>query len=185
MTLGLMRAGLLGGVADLGKLELIETQTISSAFADFESLGSYNVHLFQLSNVKPTTTANIGLRLSNDGGSSYISSGYQYAWQRGQSSGSFDEIKSTSRDRIIIAGDATTTGSFNLYIYAYNLLDSSKYSFFTFQGTSVNSTSTNYIMNFGSGVKPTAETHNGVRFGELSFSALASGTISLYGIAES
>ena len=39
MPLGAARFGLLGGVADLGKLELIETQTVSSATAylDFTS----------------------------------------------------------------------------------------------------------------------------------------------------
>jgi hypothetical protein len=40
-------------------------------------------------------------------------------------------------------------------------------------------------MNFGSGVLPTAETHNAVRFGALSFNALTNATISCYGIAES
>jgi hypothetical protein len=61
MPLGAARFGLLGGIADLGKLELIETQTISSAFADFTSIqeSTYNVHLFQLSDVIYNSTANI------------------------------------------------------------------------------------------------------------------------------
>ena len=33
MPLGAARFGLLGGVADLGKLELIETQTVSSVLS--------------------------------------------------------------------------------------------------------------------------------------------------------
>src|SRR6056300_2012916 len=103
MPLGAARFGLLGGVADLGKLELIETQTISSSFADFESLGSYNVHLFTFNNVVPSSATNIGLRVSNDGGTSYLATGYQYAWQRGYPS-TFTELKSTSSDRIQING---------------------------------------------------------------------------------
>jgi hypothetical protein len=125
------------------------------------------------------------LRLSNDSGSSYISSGYQYAWQRGFSSGAFDEVRATSKDRIILAGDATTTGSFNLYIYCYNFGNASKYSFVNFQGIAGNSLpSTNHIMQFGGGVLPTAETHNAVRFGTMSFNALTSATIKLYGVKQ-
>ncbi len=170
-----------------GSLELIEEQTVSSAVADFTSLqeNKYDVLMFQLIDVKPNTTGNIGMRLSNNSGSSYISSGYQYAWQRGFSSGTFDEVKATSKDRIIIGGDATTTGSFNLYIYCYNFGNASKYSFVNFQGIAANSLpSTNHIMQFGGGVLPTAETHNAVRFGTMSFNALTSATIKLYGIKQ-
>ena len=170
-----------------GSLELIEEQTISSAFADFTSLqeNKYDVLLFQLINVKPNTTGNIGLRLSNNSGSSYISSGYQYAWQRGFSSGTFDEVKATTKDRLIIAGDATTTGSFNMYIYCYNFGNASKYSFVNLQGIASNSLpSTNHIMQFGGGVYPTAEVHNAVRFGTMSFNALTSATIKLYGVKQ-
>jgi hypothetical protein len=187
MPLGAARFGLLGGVADLGKLELIETQTISSSFADFESLGSYNVHLFVLNNVVPSAVNLVGLRVSNDGGTSYLSSGYQYAWQRGYPS-TFAERKSTSSARIEFAGNigTGTNDCVNGYVYAYNLLDSSKYSFFSWHTMGRNSSAAiDGLFSFGSGVKPTAETHNGVRFGTGSFTNLTSGTISLYGIAES
>ena len=55
MPLGAARFGLLGGVADLGKLELIETQTVSGTVSevDFTSIqeSTYNVHLLMLSNM--------------------------------------------------------------------------------------------------------------------------------------
>ena len=89
-----------------GSLELIEEQTISSAYADFTSLqeSKYDVLMFQLEKVTPTTNGhNIGFRFSNNGGTSFISSGYQYAWQRGYPS-TFTEIKSTSSDRILANG---------------------------------------------------------------------------------
>ena len=187
MPLGAARFGLLGGVADLGKLELIETQTISSSFADFESLGSYNVHLFTFNNLVPNVQDTIGIRFSNDGGTSYISSGYQYAFQRGYPS-TFTELKSTSQDRILIGGTVgvATEDNMNGYMYCYNLGNSSKYSFITLQIVHTLLSSSIYSSFwFGGGVLPTAEIHNGVRFGSGSFNVLGSGSISLYGIAES
>jgi len=122
------------------------------------------------------------MRLSNDGGSSFIATNYQYAWQRGRSSGSFDEVKNANRNRLIIAGDTTTTGSNNMYVYCYNFGNSSKYSFVTTHTVLGDATTTS--INFGGGVQPTAEVHNAVRFGSLDFNALASGTIKLYGVKQ-
>ena len=167
-----------------GSLEFIAEQTISNSLIDFTALqeNKYDVLVFKFINVKLNSTGNIAMRLSNDGGSSYIVTNYQYAWQRGRSSGSFDEVKSTNRNRIIIAGDTTTTGSNNMYVYCYNFGNSSKYSFVTTQTVLGDATTT--IINFGGGVQPTAEVHNAVRFGSLDFNALASGTIKLFGIKQ-
>lgn len=167
-----------------GSLELIAEQTISNSLVDFTSLqeNKYDVLVFQFINVKLNSTGNMAMRLSNDGGSSYIVTNYQYAWQRGRSSGSFDEVKSTNRNRIIIAGDTTTTGSNNMYLYCYNFGNSSKYSFVTTQAVLESAGTT--LVNFGGGVQPTAEVHNAVRFGSLDFNALASGTIKLFGVKQ-
>ena len=187
MPLGAARFGLLGGVADLGKLELIETQTVSSvSSADFTSLGSYNVHFLTFNNIDLSTTANLYARLSNNGGSSYISSGYQYATQRGNATGSFDELKSTSTSYLQSVftdnGGLGTNETKEGYSYFYNLLDSSKYSFGTGMSLSTNSVA-QHIMMFGSAVLPTAEIHNAIRV--LPNTGTMSGTVSLYGIAES
>ena len=167
-----------------GSLEFIAEQTISNSLVDFTSLqeNKYDVLVFQFINVKLNSTGNMAMRLSNDGGSSYIVTNYQYAWQRGRSSASFDEVKSSNRNRIIIAGDTTSTGSNNMYLYCYNFGNSSKYSFVTTQ-TVLESAGTT-VINFGGGVQPTAEVHNAVRFGSLDFNALASGTIKLYGVKQ-
>ena len=167
-----------------GSLEFIAEQTISNSLVDFTSLqeNKYDVLVFQFINVKLNATGNMAMRLSNDGGSSYIVTNYQYAWQRGRSSGSFDEVKSSNRNRIIIAGDTTTTGSINMYLYCYNFGNSSKYSFVTTEAVLGDATTTS--INFGGGVQPTAEVHNAVRFGSLDFNALASGTIKLYGVKQ-
>ena len=171
-----------------GSLELIEEQTISSAFADFTLLqeSKYDVHKFELINVVPNSADNIGLRFSNNGGTSYTATGYQYAWQRGYPS-TFTEIKSTSSDRIQINGSigTGTNDALNGYVYCYNLGNSSKYSFITQQTIgSLSSSSIYALFSFGGGVLPTAETHNAVRFGTGSFNVLGSGTIKLYGVKQ-
>ena len=84
MPLGAARFGLLGGVADLGKLELIETKTVSSAVAqvDFTSIDEsiYNVHFLTFNGLElATNDSSMGARLSNDGGSTFETANYQYA----------------------------------------------------------------------------------------------------------
>jgi hypothetical protein len=188
MPLGAARFGLLGGVADLGKLELIETQTITSstATADFTDLGNYNVHFMTFNDMKPVTDGSfVCMRFSNDGGSSFLTSGYQYAQQNGTSAGSFPENRSTSASVLFLTSALGTPSNEvgNSYCYLYNLLDSSKYSFSTTQTTNFNSAGT-YEMWFGSGVKPTAETHNAIRI-LFNSGNISKAIISLYGIAES
>jgi len=188
MPLGAARFGLLGGVADLGKLELIETQTASAdSSLDFTSLGSYNVHFLTYSFTFASSDVTLQTRLSNDGGSSFIGSGYQYAQQRGDGEGGFEENKSTSAASLQLANKAniyTAGHSFTGYIYYYNLLDSSKYSFETNHSSFSDREAANTVaFNFGSGVLPTAETHNAVRL--LPNTLTITGQASLYGIAES
>ena len=61
MPLGAARFGLLGGVADLGKLELIETQTYSSgvSYIDFTSINgtNYNVHFLTFDGLSTTVAS--------------------------------------------------------------------------------------------------------------------------------
>jgi hypothetical protein len=129
MPLGAARFGLLGGVADLGKLELIETQTISSAVAqvDFTSIqeSTYNVHFLTVNNVQfsGTNIANVGVRLF-ESGVLETSTVYDIAYQRGAATGTTSETKSTSNNHLRIV---TYTGNGNVangYSYFYNLGDS-------------------------------------------------------------
>jgi len=185
--LGAARFGLLGGVADLGKLELIETQTISSDLANFTTLNEniYNVHLFTLTDMVVTTQTEFGIRVSDDGGSTYEITNYQFANQRGLASGSFAERKSTSQASIRLGGDVTTATNsvFNGYVYMYNAGDNGKYTFFTSHNTFMSGTT--QAFEFGSGVYAVASTINAIQFGQGILSAFSSGTISAYGIAES
>jgi hypothetical protein len=184
MPLGAARFGLLGGVADLGKLELIETQTVSAVSStNFTSIDEsiYNVHFLTVSFTE-TTTATL-LQVSNNGGTSYHTTGYQYAVQYGSIGGTFGEDRSTSSDNLFSLGSAGTGLSKLCYTYLYNLGDSSKYSFSTTQFFGSHPTFDKYFK-FGSGVYPTAETHNAIRL-KASSTGNMTGTVSLYGIAES
>ena len=107
MPLGAARFGLLGGVADLGKLELIETQTVTSstAYVDFLDLGNYNVHFLTSNNFSSTQDAEVLVPyLSNNGGTSFINSGYQQAGQVGDSNGNFATSRSTSSPSLAVLG---------------------------------------------------------------------------------
>ena len=167
-----------------GSLELIESQTASSSSAlDFTNLGNYDVHYMTLDNFQCTTstTRYVSARVSNDGGSSYESgSDYQRAWFRINTSGTNAEINGTSETSMTnffsIDSDDRTSQS---YIYFYNLQNSSKYSFATFQSWN----SVGDYTYFGGMVYTVAETINALRLfpdGD----ALATGNAKLYGVKQ-
>ena len=172
-----------------GSLELIEEQTYSSAvsFVDFTSIGNYDVHLFQYSNInEPTTTlGQLGLRFSADGGSSFASSGYQYAEQYGNVAGSFGEEKSTSDTHIRLENvGAEGFENLNGYCYIYNALDSSKYTFCSFQNMNQRTGSASPTMRFGGGVQPTAQTVNAFRILSTKGGNFTDFNIKLYGVKQ-
>ena len=192
MPLGAARFGLLGGVADLGKLELIETQTASAvASVEFTSLGNYNVHFMTMSDYVPTTSGqNIKVQLA-ESGTYETASVYQFAEQyNGQSGGSasFGETRSTGTNSFnCFAQQSVTNGtndSWNGYCYLYNLVDNSKYSFSTYHTSSTFANSVQHYSVFGSSVLPQASEVDKIKI----FSAsgnITNADISLYGIAES
>ncbi len=122
-----------------GSLELIEEQTVSGTptTINFTTLKEdiYDVHFMTYSNMhgQSGTPQDMGVRVSNDGGSSYEASNYAFANLDGRTNGTFSEVRDTSSNRFMIAPDLDneTNASLNGYIYFYNLGDSSKYSFVT------------------------------------------------------
>ena len=183
MPLGAARFGLLGGVADLGKLELIQTQTASGGTTvEFTSIqeSTYNVHFITINNLQSGSNMYSEIRLSNDGGSTFETTNYQRAVQYGSINGIFGENRTTSADRFSIMAFATAGTPVNNYAYLYNLGNSSKYSFVTHH-----STVGNEWMYFGSGVYAVAETINAIQVLNSAGASFTDGTISLYGIAES
>ena len=189
MPLGAARFGLSG--ADLGKLELIQTQEVTSPTLalDFTSIeeSTYNVHFMTFTKQKPETDGRVLLvQFSTDGGTSFSSSGYHYAFQSGRSTGAFFDNRSTSYAGIRINGNQGTASNENSngYIYFYNLGDSSKYSFVTSHNMSWTRTPEAEFW-FGGGVDPNAQTVNAIRLTPDLSTNLDTITASLYGIKES
>ena len=185
MTLGLMRAGLLGGVADLGKLELIETQTVSGvSTVDFTSIqeSTYNVHFLTTNNFHTTADSGRGVLRFYESGVLESAGVYQVAEQQGRADGVFAEVRSTTSTslRYIISTGNATNESGNAYCYIYNAGNSSKYTFMTYQSMAIQAIPQG-IMAFGSGVLPQASTVDGFQISGTGMS----GDFSLYGIAES
>ena len=174
-----------------GSLELIEEQTASSSSTlDFTNLGNYDVHLFTGHNINMSANNQFfRARLSNDGGSSFItSSTQQRAGIRNTTTFSSDARSTTDTffghyltDNS--GGYGTTADNGNFYLYCYNLLNSSKYSFCTSQSTGLEQSSSTYSAMFGGGVLPTAETHNAVRFLNSSTGTF-DGVIKCYGVKQ-
>jgi len=176
-----------GGGADLGKLELIETKTITSAVSsvDFEDLGSYNVHLFTINDGYNTTNGKgMAIRLYESG---VLESGSVYHMANQDCTPSFfAEDKGTTKDSFRFGNNTSTSytqSNINGYLYFYNLLSSSKYSHATthFSGWS----NSNEIQStFGANGLPQASTVN--KFQVLAYDVGAiTGSFSLYGLAES
>jgi len=190
MPLGAARFGLLGGVADLGKLELIETQTHSTDVAsiDFTSIqeSTYNVHFLTFDDFQTASDNVEEFKIQfYESGVLETASVYQSAFQRGRTDGTFTEYRTTARDALYInqnGGNATNEKSCG-YVYFYNLGDSSKYSFAT-QQTIVTQKDSVQNITFGSSVLPQASTVDGIRIKPTSGN-YSSFKASLYGIAES
>ena len=163
-----------------GSLELIaeETFTNSSAVENTSiQENKYDVHLLYI-NAEGSTASNSGIQFY-ESGTLETASVYQYAHQYGTSGGSFGEGKSTGDIRIYTVNYGATYNT-GLYIYLYNLGNSSKYSFLTYQGNQSLASST--TMFFGGGVLPQASTVDGFRV------YLNTGTITgeykLYGVKQ-
>ena len=166
-----------------GQLELIETKTASSDSAiDFTSIDEtkYNVHFMTVSITDLSSADYLGIRFFESGVVS-TSTVYQEAYQNCQANGTFSEVRAT-RNQIITTQSNAINSSTNLYIYFYNLGDSSKYSFVTAHSNGIHTTGNHYNSYWGSGVFAQASFVNGIRiFGNL---GNMTGSLSLYGIKE-
>lgn len=189
MPIGQAKFGLLGGVADPGKLELIETQTITTTtpLMDFTSIeeSTYNVHFLTVNNFKPEIdNAQLMIRFY-ESGVLESASVYQFAYQYGSATGVFNESKTTSVSYLRAVPGVGNFGRENghSYSYLYNLGDSSKYSFQTTHCMHINKTPDTFF-SFGSGVLPQTSTVDGIRL-QTTTGDIDEVSVSLYGIAES
>jgi len=171
----------------VGKLELIETQTVSGtpSTLDFDSIqeSEYNVHFMTISDFAPQTDNRaLGLRFKT-GGATDSGLNYQYAMQRNTAATS-SELRSSNDSKIWLAYNCSVTSNetTNGYFYIYNAGDSSKYTFVTTHFMMIDKDS-NQSSNFQSAVYDIANAVNGIGF-LTSGDPLEYGTFSLYGIAE-
>jgi len=171
-----------------GQLELIETQTITSSTAqiDFTDLGTgYNVHFITINNFQPATDSqDLNFRVLVGGSVQTGASDYGRAFNINYSNGTNSEDRDPDLDRLrLIPEIGTSTGELaNGYLYMYNALDSSKYTFFTQHSTFI-SRDPHYATTFGSGLYVQSNTLSGIRF-YMSFGNINETEISIYGIKE-
>ena len=170
-----------------GSLELIEEQTFSSSVAqvDFTSIqeSKYDVH-FVNAKVKfgSGNSDLLGMRFF-ESGVLETASVYQVATQNGQSNGTFSEARQTAFNYIFLG--ETTDAFQNVYCYLYNLGNSSKFSFATFQGIHLDSPQDAFFR-FGGSVLPQASVVDGIRFfgGASGNNIGADFNIKLYGVKQ-
>jgi len=163
-----------------GSLELIaeETFTTSSAVENTSiQENKYDVHLLHIV-ANGSTSMNSGIQFY-ESGVLETASVYKYASKYGASTNTFGDTKSNGANRIYTVNFGATYKT-GVYIYLYNLGNSSKYSSITFQGNQ--DLNGYHTMFFGGGVLPQASTVNGFRI------YLNTGTITgeykLYGVKQ-
>ena len=155
-----------------GSLELIAEKTTSGAVSyNFQSIKEniYDVHFLQISGLTvPSGSQDWGIRLY-ESGVLETASVYQYAYQEIGVTGGTVENKSTGESCIKINSTGSEQWVANIYIYFYNLGNSSKYSFCSFQGMPRRNTSggsyndAGTYMRFGGGVLPQASVVDGIQ----------------------
>ena len=172
-----------------GSLELIESQTVSSAGAvEFTSIQEtkYNVHFLTYDNMSMGSVAGVQIpyyRVSNDGGSTYESSNYQSTGQFNTATNSAAVKLTTKTIYGHLCGPQQGNYKWNGYAYFYNLGNSSMYSYATFQSVGHYSVDSSQSMTFGASAYEVAETINAIRL-SVDTTTLAGGTAKLYGIKE-
>ena len=163
-----------------GSLELIAEETFTnSSTVENTSIQEdiYDVHMLYI-NAEGSTGINSGIQFY-ESGVLETANVYDYVHQFGTSAGSFAEGKSTSSNRIYTVNYGATYNT-GLYIYFYNLNNSSVNSIMTYQGVQAFASST--TMFYGGGTLKQQSTVDGFRV------YLNTGTITgeykLYGVKQ-
>jgi len=180
----LERQGFLGG-----KLELIISTTVSSSTAvEFTSIKEteYDVHYLTYQGMSMDGVAGVQIpyyRVSNDGGSTFESSNYASTGQFNTAGGT--TVKLTNQSTYgHLCGNQQGSYHWNGHAYFYNLGNSSKYSFVTFQAVGRYSVDSQPSSTFGNSAYKVAETINALQFKVESNVNLDEGTIKLFGIKQ-
>ena len=174
-----------------GSLELIEEQNVSGTptTINFTTLKEhiYDVHLMIYSNMhgQSGTPQDMGVRVSNDGGSSFEASNYDFANLDGRTNGTFSEVFDEDSNRFMIAPDLDneTNASLNGYIYFYNLGNSSKFSSVTDMNF-IYQSAVGGRFRYGGSVYKVAETINALALITSVGGGFSAGNVKLFGMKE-
>lgn len=180
----LERQGFLGG-----KLELIASDTVSSSKqVEFTSIKEtdYDVHYVTYQGMSMDGVAGLQIpfyRVSNDGGTTFESSNYASTGQFNTAGGT--TVKLTNQSTYgHLCGNQQGNYKWNGHAYFYNLGNSSKYSFVTYQAVGRYSADSQPSSTFGNSAYLVAETINALQFMVESGTNLDEGTIKLFGIKQ-
>ena len=186
MPLGSARFGLISlGISD--SLEKIEAQTLSDDTAvDFDNLGTgYKAHLFICNNIHMDDNKDQNLRTKVGGSVQSNADDYFRAFDNQYTDNNWYEDKDPHLDRLRLNAEVGgySPECWNAYIYMFNALDSTRYTFFT---QSNNIIAFNGVLNnrYGAGAYQETDALSGVQFYPSS-GYMRSGTITLYGIRNS
>ena len=186
MPVGQAKFGLLSG-ADLGELELIQYQSftdVTEVFFTSIQESTYSVHMAVCNQLEVNTSSHrFQARLSNDGGSTYETSGYDFTYEGNRDNGSSLSVRTqVGGDFGYITNNQKTSYQAGAIVYFYDLGNSSKYSSCSSMSSWFdNSTSASGYAQGGGNLR-TAEAHNAIRF---SNTGVMTGSIALYGFSES
>lgn len=167
-----------------GSFEVIKDESPSSVAAvNFTAIkeSKYNVHLLQFI-VKPDGNGTTQIRFSTNGGTSWVSTGYDYAMDLSDSLGNpnyANNVNGTSIDWIAGNGSARPNEFHTGYCYLYNLGNPNKYSYAVSHSFSQD-TGANGLRMFGGGCYPVANTVNAIQF--TNSASTFSGRVKLFGI---
>ncbi len=168
-----------------GQLELIQTQTVSSAVCDFTDLqiDKYSLHFFTFSDIRFGSQTEFGYKLSNDHGTTY-ETGYYFATKRVDSANNGSNRTSTGQNTARLFGDidSSVDSAGNGFMYLYGAGDSNKYTFSQSQFAFSDNADRGSI-EYGGQMYDHTEQITAIRFGAgTSMGTMTSATISLYGI---
>lgn len=171
-----------------GQLELIETKEVTSAVTYFDFVNikedEYDVHFLIWETMHPQSdNKTLTLKYSSNGGSSFISSGYSFAFINGNEDNTFLESRSDSIGfQYLSTGVGTgTQETAQGYCYIYKAGDIGSYTLQSFQSADLNASNDFQIFSGGHIYKNNA-TINAFRVGENSGTSTWTGNISLYGL---
>lgn len=188
--LGAARPLIIGGSLDAGKLEHIQTQTISTdqSSVNFTSIKEdvYSIHLLTIARMKPDgNNKAVRIELSNDGGSNYHnSSGYYWSFDYMKANGTFQHKGAANDSHFSLVHNIGNSGSEcvgGAFVYLYNLGNSAKFTTVNYQLSGITQ-DPDVISTFGAGKFLTAETNDALRV-MFTSADIASGVFSLYGLA--